>query len=445
MAKELHRRRRERLLEAIASSKHGKGMAIVPAATLKRRSNDVDYPFHQDPDFSYLTGYPEPGAVAVLRPDHDHPFTLFVLPHCPEAETWTGRRIGLDRAKEEYGADEAHPIDDLPSAVGDLFHGYEALFHKPGLQPELDRKIESQLQARRGRGREGAHVPTATVDLGSILHEHRLIKSPEEVEALRRAVEVTNQGHVAAMRALRPGLRESDVSAILEYVYRRNGAQGVAYENVVAAGANACVLHYTELQSLLRSEDLLLIDSGALVDGYSGDITRTLPVSGRFETAQKDVYQVVLEANRQAIEEVRPGAPFDAFHKAAVRILTDGLVSLGVLQGDLDDLIEKEAYKPYYMHRTGHWLGMDVHDVGRYFEKEKVARTLESGMALTVEPGLYLPEDDESVPAALRGIGVRIEDDVVVTDSGNEVLSAALPISPDEIEREMAETVDLPK
>ncbi len=444
MAKDVHRRRRERLLEAIADTKHGRGMAIVPAATLVRRSNDVDYPFHQDADFRYLTGFPEPQAVAVLRPGQEHPFTLFVLPRNPEAETWTGRRHGTDEAKTVFGADEAKTIQELEPALPELLRGYDALYYFSGRRPDLDRSIDSVLRSLRMGTRDGVRVPYATIDLATVLHEHRLIKSPQEVECLRRAVQVTCQGHLAVMHFVREGVLERDVAAVLEYVFRRHGAEGVSYETVAASGSNACILHYTDSGSTLREGELLLVDAGALVQGYSGDITRTMPISGRFTPRQKDVYEVVLAAHRKAVDAIRPKAPCDAPHVAAVRSLTEGLVSLAVLDGDIEELIEKEAYKPYYMHRTGHWLGMDVHDVGRYLEKEKVYRPLEPGMALTVEPGIYLPKDDETVPADLRGIGIRIEDDVLVTSDGHEVLSAGLPITVEEIEEAMSKDLDLP-
>jgi Xaa-Pro aminopeptidase len=444
MPTEHHRRRRARLLEALSSGPAGRGVAIVPAATLQRRSNDTHFPFHQDPDFRYLTGFPEPDAVAVLRPGHEHPYTPFVNPRDPTAEIWNGRRAGVDGARERYGADAAHPIGELEKALPDLLRGHEALHHRPGLRPALDRMLQDTLETLRARTRDGVMVPSAVVDLGALLHEHRLVKAPEEIEAMRRAARVSAAGHDAAMRFTRPGVNEADVQAVLEYVFRRAGAQGVGYDSIVAGGANACILHYTENDAELRDGDLLLIDAGAEVDGYSGDVTRTFPVSGKWSPAQRRVYAVVLEAQRQSIEAVRPGARFVDYHDVAVRVLTEGLVDLGLLEGAVDDLIESEAYKRFYMHRTGHWLGMDVHDVGRYHEAENLTRKLEPGMVLTVEPGLYIAEDDEGVPADYRGIGIRIEDDVLVTPEGRDVLSEGSPKDPGAIEARMAEPLELP-
>lgn len=419
-------------------------MAIIPAATMRYRSHDQSFPFYQDPDFRYLTDFPEPDAIAVLRPGHDKPFTLFVLPRDPAKETWTGRRFGVEGAKERFGADASHELEEFEKALPDLLSGYDALYYRPGRRPSLDHPIQSTLEKLRAKTRDGVRVPWAIVDPGTVLHEHRLIKGPEEIDAIRRAVAVSAAGHLAAMRFIRAGLLELDVQAVLEYVFKRHGAEDVAFDTVVAAGANACILHYPQKQSRLEDGDLLLMDAGALLDGYSGDITRTVPISGKFSPAQRRLYDIVLAALCAAGDETRPGRDIGDVHAAAVRVLTEGMVDAGLLEGEVDQLISDKEYNKYYTHRTSHWLGMDVHDVGRYFETETKTRTLEAGMALTIEPGIYVPSNDTSAPEEYRGIGIRIEDDFLVTPDGAENLSSAIPRAATEIERLMEEPFDPP-
>lgn len=439
MPSDIHARRRARFMEAM-----GDGVAVIAAAPERPRNGDNLYTYRQDSDLWYLTGFPEPEAVAVLVPGAEEPFVLFVRPKDREKEIWTGRRAGVEGATDRYDADAAHVVGDLEQVLPELLKNHRRLYYRLGRDPAMDRTMERILEGLRARVREGVRAPTEIVDPAEILHEMRLRKGPEEIEMMRRSGELSAEGHVAAMRASRPGLRESDLQAVIEYVFKRGGADYVAYPSIVAGGANACVLHYGENDSELKDGDLVLIDAGAEVKGYAGDITRTFPVNGKFTDAQRRFYQVVLDAQLESIEAVKPGAPFQAYHDVAVRALTKGMVELGLLEGAVDDLIATGAYRKYYMHRTGHWIGLDVHDAGAYFVDGTTSRTLEPGMVVTVEPGLYVPEDDPDAPAELRGVGVRIEDDVVVTESGREILTPQVPKEPGEIERLMAEAPSLP-
>jgi len=434
--------RRERLMARIPQ-----GAAIFPAAPAAIRNNDVEHEYRQDTDFYYLTGFEEPHAVAVLVPDHpEHRFTLFVQPKDREREVWTGWRAGAEGAKRDYGADAAFTIDQLDEELPKLLLAakVERIYYRFGSDPTFDERLVGWMRRfQRERQRSGIG-PTAVIDPADILHEMRLIKSADDLAALRRAVEITCDGHLTALRALRPGMHEYEIEATLRYVFRKQGSPRHGYAPIVAAGANATVLHYVTNNSRIEADDLLLIDAGAEFGYFTGDVTRTWPASGTFSEAQAEVYQVVLDAQLEAIKAVRPGATFIEPHDRAVRVLTEGMVRLGLLEGDVDQLIEEgnkyqnqpdtpSGYKKFYMHRTSHWLGMDVHDAGPY----KVAdewRKLEPGMVLTIEPGLYIAADLEDVPTRYRGIGVRIEDDVLVTDDGCEVLSARVPKTIDEIE-----------
>jgi len=434
--------RREQLMARIPQ-----GAAIFPAAPAAIRNNDVEHEYRQDTDFYYLTGFEEPHAVAVLVPDHpEHRFTLFVQPKDREREVWTGWRAGAEGAKRDYGADAAFTIDQLDEELPKLLLAAKAerLYYRFGSDPTFDERLVGWMRRfQRERQRSGIG-PTSVIDPADILHEMRLIKSADDLAALRRAVEITCEGHLTALRALRPGMHEYEIEATLRYVFRKQGSPRHGYAPIVAAGANATVLHYVTNNSRIEADDLLLIDAGAEFGYFTGDVTRTWPASGTFSEAQAEVYQVVLDAQLEALKAVRPGATFIEPHDRAVRVLTEGMVRLGLLEGDVDQLIEEgdkyqnqpdtpSGYKKFYMHRTSHWLGMDVHDAGPY----KVAdewRKLEPGMVLTIEPGLYVAADLEDVPTRYRGIGVRIEDDVLVTETGCEVLSARVPKTIDEIE-----------
>jgi Xaa-Pro aminopeptidase len=411
----------------------GHGAAAVFASGREaRRNGDVDYTFRQPSTFYYLTGFEEPDAVAVLRPGHEHPYVLFVRPHDPQMAIWVGPRAGVEGAKRQYGADEAYPIEELQDQLPALLDGVDTLYFSLGSDERIERLLSRTVAARRGAGQRGAVAIERVADPFPLVSQLRLIKSREEIEALRRAIAITRAGIDAAMRATRPGMHEYEVQAILEAEYRRLGSSRDGFPSIVAAGANSCTLHYTANRARIEDGDLLLLDTGAEVDYYGADISRTFPANGRFTGPQRAVYDIVHEAQRQAIELVRPGVRFIEVHERAVRVLVDGLRSLGVLEGRPAQLLKSSAYAPFYMHATSHWLGLDVHDVGNYREAgESIA--LRPGMVLTVEPGLYIAPDAKA-PRQLRGIGVRIEDDILVTRDGYENLSAAIPSSAEELE-----------
>jgi Xaa-Pro aminopeptidase len=422
------KQRREEFMKRI-----GGGAAIFPSAPTAIRNNDVEHEYRQDTDFYYLTGFEEPNAVAVLAPDNEeHRFVLFVQPKDREREVWTGWRAGEEGAKRDYGADAAFTIDKLDEELPKLVGKAEKLYYRFG-DPLFDERVAAFMRkGQRERQRNGVG-PKAIIDPAEMLHEMRLIKTSDDLELLRRAVDISCEGHMAALRALRPTMYEYEIEAVLRYVFRKTGSPRMGYPPIVASGPNATVLHYTTNNRRIEDGDLLLIDAGTEFGYYTGDITRTYPAGGSFTEDQAAVYQTVLDAHVAAIEAVRPGATFIDPHNAAVRVLTEGMIRLGLLKGDVDKLIEDGEYKKFYMHRTSHWLGMDVHDAGPY----KVAdewRKLEPGMVLTVEPGLYIAEDTEDIDPRYRGIGVRIEDDVLVTENGSEVLTARVPKTIEEIE-----------
>ena len=420
----IHHERRARLMAEL-----GEGdAALVPNASVRFRNRDAEHPFRSDSDFAYLTGFPEPDALALLLPGHpDHPFVLFVAPRDPDKEVWTGRRAGVEGAQERFGADQAFPLEELDQRMPQLLAGRERLHLPLARDAALDERVRGWLTATRAKEREGVRAPHSLVDLTEILHEQRLIKGPEEIEAMRAAATISAEAHARAQSVCRPGMTEYQVQAELEYVFAHHGAAAPAYPSIVAGGANACVLHYTENTDALCEGDLLLIDAGCEYQGYAADITRTFPVGETVSGARADLWNIVAEAQEAAIEEVRPGHSFDDYHQAAVRRLTQGLIDLGLLTGEVDGRIEDGSYRRYFLHRTGHWLGRDVHDVGRYKDHGGAWRALAAGMVLTVEPGLYIPADDETAPAELRGTGVRIEDDIHVTAEGPENLTAAAP------------------
>ncbi len=410
-------------------------VAVFPASPGAVRSNDVDYTYRADNDLLYLTGFSEPESTCVLLPGHENEeFVLFVLPKDPERETWTGRRAGVEGAHAKYGAATAYPIADLSAKIGKLAGDRQQLYYRFGRDEDFNERVVSwmrQWQSLRPRSGKG---PISVSDPGEILHEMRLFKTPAELDLMRRAVAISAQAHSEAMRHARPGRAEFEIESLLDSTFRRLGGAGPAYPSIVAAGVNATILHYTNNDCTLRDGDLLLIDAGAEYQNYCSDVTRTFPVNGRFSAAQRALYDVVLNAQLAAIAAVRPGVAYDVPHKRAIEVLVDGLLRLGLLAGDRAQIIEKEEFKPFYMHRTSHWLGMDVHDVGQYKLGDDV-RLLAPGMVLTVEPGLYVNEDAAGAPPEFRGIGIRIEDDVLVTEDGCEVLTREIPKTPDEIER----------
>ena len=412
-------------------------IAIVPAAPVRQRNNDVSYAYRQDSDFHYLTGFPEPEAVAVLIPGRDHgEYILFVRDRDPLRETWDGRRAGPAGAVATYGADDAFPIADMDEILPGLLENRSKVYYAMGTHPEFDQRVLGWLQGLRNQARNGRHPPQEMVALEQVLHDMRLYKSRAELGLMREAGRIAARAHVRAMQLCRPGVHEYEIVAELEHEFRRNNADA-SYHPIVGGGANTCILHYHENDAVLRDGDLLLIDAGCEYQLYASDITRTFPVNGRFTPAQRAVYDVVLEAQHAAIAKVKPGNHWNEPHDAAVQVITAGLVELGLLKGRVAQLVKDCAYRRFFMHRTGHWLGMDVHDVGDYKVGDEW-RVLEPGMVMTVEPGIYIPAGSKGVPRRFWNVGVRIEDDVAVTRDGHEVLTDGVPRRADEIEALMA-------
>jgi Xaa-Pro aminopeptidase len=415
-----------------------KSVALIASASASVRNRDVEYPYRQDSDFHYLTGFDEPEAVAVFAPGRKQgEYILFCREFDREKAIWTGRHAGLEGARNAFGADEAFPIDELDKVLPGLLENRERVYFPIGHDPKIDRQVFSAVNNVRARVRTGVRAPFEFVSLEHLLHEQRLIKTSHEIQLMQKAAEVSVRAHKRAMSVCKPGKYEYEIEAELLYEFTRHGMRAPAYPCIVAGGHNACVLHYTENKDVLKDGDLLLIDAGAEYENYAADITRTFPINGRFSESQRLLYDLVLEAQLDAIEQVRPGNRWNAPHDAAVHTLTKGLVKLGLLEGRVSKLIKDEAYKKFYMHRTGHWLGMDVHDVGEY-RSDGEWRSLEPGMVLTVEPGLYVAPDCHDVDPKWRGIGIRIEDDVLVTKDGCEILTAGLPKTVAEIEAFMA-------
>jgi Xaa-Pro aminopeptidase len=409
-------------------------VAVIPGMPVATRNSDVEHAYRAHSDLYWLSGFEEPEAVAVLSTAGDKPFTLFVRPRDKEREIWTGRRAGVEGAVSTYGAEQAFEIEKLDLELPKLVGAARTLFYRVGGDdPEFDARISRMLRTLRARARAGVNAPPRIEDPGQILHELRLRKEPREVEALRKAVEQTRRGHVACMKAGRPGAHEYELHGLLEREFRHGGGRGWGYYPIVAAGENATVLHYNDNRVEIRDGELVLIDAGAEHDLYTADVTRTFPASGRFSDAQRACYQLVLDAADACIAATKPGETIDGLHDKAVRILTEGMVRLGLLQGDVDQLIKENAFRRYYMHRTSHWLGLDVHDVGSYAVDGK-PRPLEAGMVFTIEPGLYIAKDDELAPPELRGIGIRIEDDILVTPSGHENLTVTIPRTVKDVE-----------
>jgi Xaa-Pro aminopeptidase len=424
------KQRRKALMQRLKK----KSVALLSSAPATVRNRDVEHPFRQHSDFYYLTGFDEPEAVAVFVPGRkEGEFVLFCREFDPEKAIWTGRHAGLEGAREAYGAHEAFSIGELDERLPGLLEDRDRVYFPIGEDADLDHAVMAAVRDIRRRSRTGVQAPYEFVALEHVLHEQRLFKSAAELDIMRKAAEVSVLAHQRAMRACRPGRYEYEIEAEILHEFAQHGMRSPAYPCIVAGGGNACVLHYTENDAPLRDGDLLLIDAGAEYRNYASDITRTFPVNGRFSEPQRAIYELVLEAQSAAIEEVRPGRRWMDPHEAAVKTLTKGLVTLGLLKGKVPKLIKDEAYKKFYMHRTGHWLGMDVHDVGLY-RVDGEWRELEPGMVLTVEPGLYIAPDCEDVDPKWRGIGVRIEDDVLVTKDGCDILTAALPKTVADIE-----------
>ncbi len=432
-----YRQRRDALM-----SKIGNGTAIFRSAPMAVMHNDVEYAYRQDSDFFYLTGLNEAEAVAVLAPHHDeHKFILFVQPKDITKEVWSGYVTGVDAAKEKYGADEAYPINELNEKLPQYLINADKIYYRLGRDKSFNETILTHYQRLLRTYPKRGFGPTAIQDTCTILHGMRMVKSESELELMRKAADIAVEAHNLALEMAKPGIYEYEIQAEMERIFRKHGALGPAYPSIVASGANSCILHYIENNRQMQDGDLLLIDAGCSYDYYNSDITRTFPVGGKFTDEQKTLYELVLDAQKQAIAQVKPGNSYSSIHDTALRVLVEGMVELGILKGEVDKLIEEEKYKPYYMHRTGHWLGLDVHDVGVYQHGKDNPLILQPGQILTVEPGIYIvpeakpAEEQPQVDRKWMGIGIRIEDDVLVTESGCEVLTAGVDKEVEDMER----------
>lgn len=424
----------EHRMRFLAQLAREEAAAIIPTGAVKLRNHDSEYRFRPRSDFYYLTGFREPDAVLVLVPHHAEAHSvLFLNEKDREAETWTGRRLGVAAAPETLGVARAYPLGELWTRLAELLPGHGRLVYGFGEDSAFDHELLAHVAELQQKSRAPRVVPRQWVEPALLLHELRLKKDEGELERMRAAARVSAEAHRAVMRAARPGVNEGELDALLEYTFRRRGGTGSAYGNIVAGGANACILHYRENDQPLREGELCLVDAGCEWDFYASDVTRTFPVGGRFTSEQRALYELVLRAQDAAIARVRPGATQDEVHDAAVGVLCDGLLALGLLSGTREEVLEQQTYRRFYMHRTGHWLGLDVHDCGLY-SVGGAPRPFEAGMVTTVEPGLYVAPDEERVEPRWRGIGIRIEDDVLVTAAGHELLTGDVPRAPEEIE-----------
>ena len=415
--------RRAKFLQAIGEG----GTAILPSAPVAWRSGDVEFIYRQDNDFYYLTGFEEPDAIAVFSPGHpDGEFVMFVRPRDKERETWTGKRAGVEGAMVEYGAAKAYVPEELEKILPRYLEKSERIYYPIGRSEKIDERVLKLVQSSSAMRPRIGSGPYAIVDPREFLHEARLRKEPAEMDLMRKAAAISAEAHKAAMRKARGGMKEWQIEAEVDFAFRSRGAAGPSYPSIIASGPNAAILHHIENRREMRTGELLLIDAGCEYDFYASDITRTFPVGGKFSELQRQLYSIVLESQLKGIEKALPGARFDDPHDAALRVLVDGMRDLGLVKGSTDEVLETGSYRRFYMHRTSHWLGMDVHDVGLYRVKGE-SRKLEPGMVLTVEPGLYIDEDCEDAPKHLRGVGIRIEDDVLITDGGQEIITAATP------------------
>jgi Xaa-Pro aminopeptidase len=442
--RQLYARRRAAMLAAMRDATGGDGadaVAVLPAAPVFARNSDVDHEYRQDSDLFYLTGFDEPESALVLSGGKPAagpatafpPATMFLRPRDPEREIWDGPRAGVDGAKAKYGMDEAYVMSELESRLPKMLENRRRLYYRLGRDRAFDDVVLKAIDRTRARARFGVSCPTEIIDPGSILHEMRLIKDDNDLTAMRAGAEITREAHLRAMSACKPGMYEYEIEALLLETFRRHGSERPAYGSIVGSGSNATVLHYRSNNRRMEDGELLLIDAGCEYGYFASDVTRTFPVSGKFTREQQAIYELVLEAQLAGIERTVKGATVDQIHRVCVEVITQGLIRLGLLTGERDKLIEEEAHKPFYMHRTSHWLGMDVHDVGAYYLGGK-PRLLEPGMALTVEPGIYIGKDYDKVPPAWRGIGVRIEDDILVTDGAPVNMTQAIPKSVREVQ-----------
>ena len=427
----MHKQNRKAFIEKMGPG----GVAIFASVPPAMWNHDTEYNYRPDPNFYYLTGFEEPESICVIAPDHPkHQYILFVRPKDRQAEIWNGKRVGVKNARRHYGADKAYSIEKFSEKIGKYLQGAERLYYTLGSNQDVDSEILARFtQSVRSRIRSGKGFDTL-VDPSPILSELRLIKNETEQQRLRLATEITVAGHVAAMKAIRPGLYEYELEALVDSTFRMNGANGPAFPTIVASGGNATTLHYTTNDCRIEDNTLVLIDAGAEYERYSGDVTRTFPANGTFTDAQREIYQLVLEAHYAIIDCIRPGVSIDEPHQKSIELLTEGMLSLGLLKGKAKQLIEKEKYRKFYMYRIGHMLGLDVHDVNCVHESSGDFKTFQPGMVMTIEPGLYVAEDRGNVPPAYLGIGVRIEDDILVTETGCEVLTSGVPKEIGEVE-----------
>ncbi len=431
-----YKRRRKKLMDMMGED----SIAIIPTSPVRMRNRDVEYPFRADSDFYYLTGFDEPEAVAVLLPNRERgEFVMFCRERDPTMEVWNGPRAGIEGVCEYYGADDAFPISDLDDILPGLIENTERLFFNIGNDRLFDQKVVGWVNQVRERSRTGVHAPDEIISPNHFLHEMRLYKSRHEIKLMRKAAKISAKAHIRAMQMCRPGMMEYQLESELNHDFHQAGARDSAYPAIVGGGANACILHYVNNNQVLNDGDVVLIDAGCEYQGYASDITRSFPVNGEFTEEQAIIYEIVLEAQLAAIEQVQPGNHWNDPHIAATEVLTRGLLDAGILKGRLKSLMKDKVYAQYYMHRTGHWLGMDVHDVGDY-KIEGDWRTLEPGMVLTVEPGLYLPKGTKGLNKRWWNIGIRIEDDVLVTKDGYDVLSKDAPKTIEDIENLMYES-----
>lgn len=418
-------------------------VAVFFSAPEVFRNHDTDYEFRQDSDFFALTGLNEPESVAVIAPGHEsHKYVLFVRRRDKEKEIWNGIRTGVEGAVSQYGADAAYEIGELADILPRYLAGNQKLYYRLGQREENDLRVIRFLNSLKAAIRAGIQTPSTIIDPSTIIHELRLRKNPTEIANMRKAASISAEGHVAAMRACKPGMYEYELEALVEYIFRQRGASGTAYQSIVGSGFNTTILHYNTNQKRIEDGDMVLIDAGAEYGMFAGDITRSFPANGKYSKAQQAIYELVLHSNEEVIKMVKPGVSFMALHERTVDILTQGLIDLGLLSGGLRENVERATYTKYFMHRTGHWLGMDVHDCGRY-KLETGWRIIEPGMAFTVEPGLYVQPGTEGAPEEFFNIGIRVEDDIVVTDTGYEVLTSGVPKSVKEVEALMKDKLSM--
>lgn len=433
MDREFFESRRQIVMENIGDD----GIAVIPNAPVRQRNSDVSYPYRSDSDFFYLTGFSEPESVAVLAPGNESgDYVLFCRERNPHHERWEGKSAGLDGAMEIYGADCSMSIAQIDEEMPNLLKGRRTIHYCTGRYSEFDAQLLGWMNQVKKLVRTGLRIPSEIVDIGQILHEMRLYKTPFEIDVLHRVAKITGEAHCRAMWVCKPGLTEYEIQAEVEYWLQKHQC-GTAYPSIVASGANACILHYTDNTKQLQSGELLLIDAGGELNNYAADVTRTFPVNGKFTGEQKAIYEIVLEAQRRAIETAVPGTPYDAVQKVSVAVISDGLKQLKILDGSLEEIVETKAYQEFYMHKIGHWLGLDVHDVGTYGDGN-TSRILQKDMYMTVEPGIYVSPSD-NVDARWHGIGIRIEDDVLLTEDGNLVTTSIAPKEIEDVEALLSE------